>query len=63
VAALEVSGKDAASLPERLRSRGIAINRPSRTTPEAAHFVLYTNESLLRRPASETIGAFTDALT
>ncbi len=37
-------------------------DRPRTTTAWGAEFVLVTNESLLRRPASEIIGAFKEAL-
>jgi threonine aldolase len=62
VARLQVKGVNAASLPERLRMRGVTISPAQRVTSEAAEFVLLTNESLLRRPASEIIGAFVEAL-
>jgi hypothetical protein len=62
VARLQVQGASAAALPERLGPRGIAIGRAQRTASGAAEFVLVTNESLLRRPASEIIGAFAEAL-
>jgi threonine aldolase len=62
VARLQVQGANAAALPERLATRGIAIGRAQRTASGAAEFVLVTNESLLRRPASELIGAFREAL-
>jgi threonine aldolase len=62
VARLQVQGTNAAALPERLATRGIAIGRAQRTASGAADFVLVTNESLLRRPASEIIGAFREAL-
>jgi threonine aldolase len=62
VARLQVQGANAAALPERLGTRGIAIGRAQRTASGAADFVLVTNESLLRRPASEIIGAVGEAL-
>jgi threonine aldolase len=62
VARLQVQGANAAALPERLATRGLAIGRAQRTASGAAEFVLVTNESLLRRPASEIIGAFGEAL-
>jgi threonine aldolase len=61
VARLQVQGANAAALPERLATRGLAIGRAQRTA-SGAEFVLVTNESLLRRPASEIIGAFGEAL-
>lgn len=62
VARLQVRGANAAFLPERLRTRAIAIGRAQGSAAESAGFVLLTNESLLRRPAPEIIGAFADAL-
>ena len=62
VTRLQMDGAKAALLPERLRTRGVAIGRAQRTASGAATFVLFTNESLLRRPAPEIIGAFTEAL-
>jgi len=62
VTRLQVDGAKAALLPERLRTRGVAIGRAQRTASGAANFVLFTNESLLRRPASEIMGAFAEAL-
>ena len=62
VARLQVQGANAAALPERLGTREVAIGRAQRTASGAAEFVLVTNESLLRRPASEIIGAFGEAL-
>jgi threonine aldolase len=62
VARLQVQGSNAAALPERLGARGITIGRAQRAASGAAEFVLVTNESLLRRPASEIIGAFREAL-
>jgi threonine aldolase len=62
VAHLHVQGANAAALPERLGTRGIAIGRAQRTASGAADFALVTNESLLRRPASEIIGAVEEAL-
>jgi len=62
VARLQVQGANAAALPERLGARGIAIGRAQRTASGATDFVLVTNESLLRRPTSEIIGAVGEAL-
>jgi threonine aldolase len=62
VARLHVSGADASALPERLNARGIRILSARRPSTEGAEFTLFTNESLLRRPASRLIGEFTEAI-
>jgi threonine aldolase len=62
VARLHVKGLDAASLPERLRARGITTSPVQGPSVDGADFVLLTNESLLRRPASQIIREFTEAL-
>ncbi|MDQ4061595.1 MAG: threonine aldolase family protein, partial [Pseudomonadota bacterium] len=62
VAQLSVTGADAAALPERLREHGILIGEAWHASSEGAEFVLITNESILRRPAAELIGAFASAL-
>lgn len=62
VTVLRVSGENAASLPHRLAKRGIVIRPPRRTSPDGAEFTLHTNETILRRPLNETIGAFTNAI-
>ena len=62
VTRLRVRGRDAARLPERLLEYGVAIRPASHTAAGAAEFELFTNETILRRPAAETIGAFVKAL-
>jgi threonine aldolase len=62
VAILRVAGAAAASLPERLLARGIAIRPPRRTSENAAKFALHTNETILRRPLAEIVAGFTNAL-
>lgn len=63
VTLLKVKGANAASLPQRLRAKGIAIGPAQRSASETADFVLVANESVLRRPTSEIIDAFVEALT
>jgi len=48
--------------PERLLEHGVAIRPALHTAAGAAEFELFTNETILRRPAAETIGAFVKAL-
>ena len=48
--------------PELLRSRGIMISPAQRPSAAGADFALLTNESLLRRPATQIIREFTEAL-
>jgi threonine aldolase len=62
VTRLRLRGTDAAGLPQRLLKHGIAIRSPLRASAEGAEFELFTNETILRRPAAETIGAFVEAL-
>jgi threonine aldolase len=62
VARLHVGGAAAVALPERLHARGIGILSARRPSSEGAEFTLFTNESLLRRPASQLIGEFTEAI-
>ena len=62
VACLRVSGEGAATLPERLLARGIAIRPAVRVTDEWAEFELITNETILRRPTQEIIGSFREAV-
>ena len=59
---LKVLGANAGSLPGRLRNHAIEIPGARVTTAEGADFALVINESLLRRPAVEIIGAFAQAL-
>jgi threonine aldolase len=62
VVRLHVKGADAAALPQLLRSRGIMISPAQRSSAAGADFALLTNESLLRRPATQIIREFTEAL-
>ena len=62
VTLLKVKGANATSLPQRLRAKGIAIGPAQRSASETADFVLVTNESVLRRPTSEIVAAFVEAL-
>jgi threonine aldolase len=62
VTRLRVQGADAAGLPERLLEHGVAIRSPLRASAEGAEFELVTNETILRRPATQTIAAFVNAL-
>ena len=62
VTRLRVCGGAAAALPERLLGRGIALRPALRTMPEGTEFELFTNETILRRPITETIENFVEAL-
>ena len=62
VTRLRIRGRDAAGLPERLLEHGVAIRSPLRASAEGAEFELFTNETILRRPTTETIEAFVKAL-
>jgi threonine aldolase len=62
VTRLRVYGGDAARLPERLLASEVAIRPALRSTAEGAEFELITNETILRRPAAETIEIFLEAL-
>jgi threonine aldolase len=62
VARLRVFGADAERLPERLLARGIAIRPALHASPEVAEFELFTNETILRRPAREIVEMFIEAL-
>jgi threonine aldolase len=59
---LRVFGADAESLPERLLARGIAIRPALHASPEGAEFELFTNQTILRRPANEISEMFIEAL-
>ena len=61
VTRLRISGRSPTNLPERLRARGIAIRPAIQASDEAAEFELFTNETILRRPVTETVEAFVDA--
>jgi threonine aldolase len=62
VTRLRVFGADAESLPERLSARGIAIRPALHVSREGAEFELFTNETILRRPANEIAETFIEAL-
>ena len=62
VTRLRVSGPCAATLPERLFARGVAIRPAVRISDERAEFELFTNETILRRPVGETVDAFVNGL-
>jgi threonine aldolase len=62
VTRLRVCGGDAARLPERLRTSGVAIRPALRSAADGAEFELITNETILRRPVAETIEIFLEAL-
>jgi len=62
VTRLRVPSSGAADLPERLLACGIAIRAPIHTSADGAEFELFTNETILRLPAADTIEAFVKAL-
>ena len=62
VTRLRVFGADAESLPERLLAREIAIRPALHAFPEGAEFELFTNETILCRPANEILEIFVEAL-
>src|SRR5260370_264307 len=62
VTRLRVFGVDAETLPERLLARGIEIRPALYASPERAEFELFTNETILRRPANEIAAIFIEAL-
>jgi hypothetical protein len=57
-----VTRPDAHLLPQQLKERGIVIAEAGHPLPGGAAFVLVTNESILRRPVSDLVSAFTSAL-
>jgi len=61
VTRLHVCGA-AASLPERLLRRRIAIRPPLLAAATGAVFELVTNETILRRPVEQILDAFIDAI-
>jgi threonine aldolase len=62
VARLIVKRSDAHQLPLKLKERGIIIAEAGLPLPGGAAFDLVTNETILRRPTPELVGAFTTAL-
>ena len=56
---LHVDTGDPAGLREALLGRGVQLSAPN---PNFAGFALAVNETLARRPVSETVGAFEDAM-
>jgi threonine aldolase len=62
VTRLRVFGTDAATFPERLLARGIAIRPALTVSPADAEFELFTNETILRCPTEEIVEIFVDAL-
>jgi len=62
VTRLRICGAGAATLPERLNARGIAIRPPLLTASAAAEFELVTNETILRRPTEQITADFLAAI-
>ena len=62
VTRLRIAGRCPTALSERLRARGIAIRPAIQASDESAEFELFTNETILRRPVTETVEAFVDTL-
>jgi threonine aldolase len=62
VTILRVAGANAASLSQRLTAQGIGIRPARHVSADGAEFTLHTNETILRRPVEEIVGAFMDAL-
>jgi len=58
VTRLRVCGSGASALAERLLEHRIALRQPLHASADAAEFELFTNETILRRPIVETVGAF-----
>ena len=62
VTIVQITGKAAQGLPERLLAHGVAIRPARRILPDGAEFALHANETILRRPIDETIRVFAEAL-
>jgi threonine aldolase len=62
VTRLRIFGTNAASFPERLLARGIAIRPALHASPENAEFELFTNETILRGATNEIVEIFLEAL-